>query len=194
MVFEINLLPAKYRKKVLTLRLDARVLAVMGAVVVIGGLGYLTVGQGRTIADLEQQYEELIIRKAQLEPQAVRVDRVRTQIRELEERIRTLEGLGGRNTVQLRILAIVSAQMPNNVALLELNQTPPAGVRPGTPGDRVVNLRGHALRKEEITDFILKLQSQELIEQVDTNFLRPAQVAGENVFEFSLTATLNITG
>lgn len=196
MVFEINLLPEKYRKKGFQIQLDARVLGIAGGVVVVGLLAWLTISQAQRLGQLETEAETLQNQKALLEPQAQKVDNFRRQTQELRERIATLQALGQRNQVQLRVLEIISTQVPENVWVVDLNQNPPQGARGQTSisADRVLNMIGRTLRKEGLAELIGRLQAQDLIQRVSTNFLRPVRVEGTDVFEFSITATMNTPG
>ena len=86
-------------------------------------------------------------------------------------------------------------QLPDDLWLLDLNQTQPRQlIGPAIPRDRVLNFRGIAMRKERVTELISRLQEQDLIEEVQTSYLRPAQVEGADIFEFFLTAILVIPG
>jgi Tfp pilus assembly protein PilN len=138
----------------------------------------------------------LTARKIPLEAQAQRVRRFQDEIQTLTSNIATLQGLGQRNGVQLRILDIVHRQLPDNVWYRDINQDPPqqrgrqAG--PPIPADRVLNLLGVAMRKEGVSELIARLKSEDMFQEVTTNYIRPFPVASTNdaVFEFSLTATL----
>ncbi len=193
MVFEINLLPEKYRKKKIVIQLDMRLLAVVSGIAVVALIGWVTVNQGRKLSALETQVEELTMQRDELAPRALRADRNEREIENLTTRIQTLQGLGTRNQIQLQILEIVRTQMPDDLWLFDLNEIAPAQRRPGTgniPRTRIVNFRGRALRKERITEFIANLQGQDLIQRVQMTYLRPARVEEEDIFEFSITAIL----
>lgn len=200
MVFEINLLPEKYRKRKLVIRLDARALGIVGGVALVALLGWLTISQGGRISALEGEVETLENQKMALEPQAARVRRFQEEIQTLNDNIRTLEGLGSRNSIQLQILDIIHRQLPDNVWYRDINEDPPQQrarqQQPAAAGRRILNLNGVAMRKEGITDLITRLKSEELFQEVSTNFIRPFDVpnTGQSVFEFSLTVTLNIPG
>lgn len=193
MVFEINLLPDKYRKRKFAIQLDMRLLAVIGGIAVVAFIGWVTINQGRKLAVLETQVEELTVQRDDLAPLALRVDRNVREIENLTTRIQTLQGLGTRNQIQLQILEIVRTQLPDDLWLFDLSESPTAQLRPGTgniPGTRIVNFRGQALRKERVTEFITNLQSQDLIQVVQVTYLRPARVEAEDIFEFSIRAIL----
>ncbi|MFO7769487.1 MAG: PilN domain-containing protein [bacterium] len=196
MVFEINLLPEKYRKKGFKVRLDARVLGVLGGAAAAALIGWLTINQAQRLGELQTEVETLQNQKTLLEPQAQKVDNFRRQIQDLEERITTLQELGKRNQVQLSVLEIISTQVPENVWVVNLNQSPPQGQRgqAAVPAERVLNMIGRTLRKEGLAELIGRLQAQDLIQRVSTNFLRPVRVEGRDVFEFSITAVMNIPG
>ena len=193
MVFEINLLPDKYRKRKITIQLDVRLLAIVGVIAVGAILGWVTINQSRKLSALETQVVELTVQRDDLAPRALRVDRMVREIENLTTRIQTLQGLGTRNQTQLQILELVKTQMPDDLWLFDLNETAPASPRPGTgniPGTRIVNFRGVALRKERITEFITNLQGQDLVQVVQVTYLRPTRVEEEDIFEFSITAIL----
>ena len=197
MVFEINLLPEKYRKKKLAIKLDARLLGGVGGVIAAALIVMTTINQGKTFTELETRRNELEEQKVLLEVTANRVTGQKEEIRTIDSRIATLEGLGGRNTLQLQLLEIVSDQLPEDVWLLDINQTPPQGQQRGgltVTADRILNFRGIALLKEGVTEWISRLQDEELIQEVQTNYLRPISVEGANIFEFSLTTALNVSG
>lgn len=193
MVFEINLLPDKYRKRKIAIQLDVRLLAIVGGIAVVAFIGWVTVNQSHKLSALETQVEELTKQRDDLAPRALRLDRNVREIENLTTRIQTLQGLGSRNQTQLQILEIVRTQMPDDLWLFDLNETAPAQPRPGTgniPATRIVNFRGQALRKERITEFITNLQGQDLIQVVQMIYLRPARVEEEDIFEFSIRAIL----
>lgn len=196
MVFEINLLPEKYRKKRISIKLDARTLGILGGVAVVALLALVTVNQGRRLAELESQVAELENEKALLEPQAARVRNLRRETQDLNSKIQTLQGLGARNAVQLQILEILNAELPANVWYLDINQEPPqqrTGAARAT-SNQYLNVRGAALRMEGVTELIARLRSRPLFQTIDTNFIRPLQVQGSDIFEFSLTLIMNIPG
>jgi len=198
MVFEINLLPEKYRKKGLGIQLDARLLGGLGGAVLVVVLVLVTLKIGRQAGELEEQRDALLLQKEQVEAIAQRVRRHLTERDDLRERIATLQGLGGRNAIQLQILEIINTQLPPNIWLQDVNQIPPrqqAGARGGAIRDnQILNFRGIALRKEGVTEWITRLQEQDLIQRVQTNFLRPVRVEDADIFEFSLTAVMNTSG
>jgi Tfp pilus assembly protein PilN len=196
MVFEINLLPEKYRKKKIRIQLDARALGVFSGVILVASIAFFTYNQGRKITGLEGEIEVLTAQKIPLETQAQRVRRFQDEVQTLTNNITTLEGLGQRNGVQLRVLDIVHRQLPDNVWYRDINQEPPQQrgrqTGPAIPADRVLNLLGVAMRKEGVAELITRLKSEDLFQEVITNYIRPYPVSGTNddVFEFSLTATL----
>ncbi|GEM_PF-1743591 len=198
MVFEINLLPEKYRKKGFSIQFDARVLGGIGGIVLVVLLVLTTIKVNRQADDLTEQRDALLGQKEEVETIAQRVRNQQRETQTIEERIATLEGLGGRNAVQLRILEIINEQLPPNIWLQEVNQVPPrqqAGARgSGISEDQVLNFEGIALRKEGVTEWITRLQEQDLIQRVQTNYLRPTRVQDADIFEFSLTAVMNISG
>ena len=55
MVFEINLLPDKYRKRKFAIQLDVRLLAIVGVIAVGAFLGWVTMNQSRKLSALETQ-------------------------------------------------------------------------------------------------------------------------------------------
>lgn len=196
MVFEINLLPEKYRKKKIAIQLDSRMLAIIGGVVVVALIGWLTISQSKKLSALETRVEELTMQRDELAPKAQRVDRNRREIESLTTRINTLQGLGTRNQIQLQILEIVKTQMPDDLWLLDLNQNElrqQQGVA-RIARNRIVNFRGRAMRKERITEFIARLQGENLIQRVMTTFMRPVRVEDADIFEFEITAYLAISG
>ena len=195
MVFEINLLPEKYRKKKLAITLDARSLGIVGGAVLVAALAWLTLEQGKKIAALEVEVDTLDAQKLQLEPQAARVRRFQEEIQTLNSNIATLQGLGQRNGLQLAILDIIDRQLPDNVWYRDINQDPPAqrGRQQAVPQvGNMLNLSGIAMRKEGVTELITRLKSEDLFMEISTNFIRPFQIpqTDQYVFEFSLTATL----
>jgi len=195
-VFEINLLPEKYRKKKIAIQLDSRMLAIIGGVVVVALIGWLTISQSKKLSALETRVEELTMQRDELAPKAQRVDRNRREIESLTTRINTLQGLGTRNQIQLQILEIVKTQMPDDLWLLDLNQNElrqQQGVA-RIARNRIVNFRGRAMRKERITEFIARLQGENLIQRVMTTFMRPVRVEDADIFEFEITAYLAISG
>lgn len=196
MVFEINLLPEKYRKKKLAIHVDAPlVLTIVGLALVVF-IGLTTLGQIRQIKQLEEEKLTLDVEKIRVEQIAIQVRTYKRQIVDIRNKIETLQALGRRNGVQLQILQIVSAQLPDNLWLLDINEEPPRQ-RAGTAqirADQILNLRGIALRKEGVTELITRLQSEDLIQQVQTNYLRPTRVENTDIFEFSLTAIMNVQG
>jgi Tfp pilus assembly protein PilN len=196
MVFEINLLPEKYRKRKLSVVLDARSLGIVGGVILAALLAWLTVTQGQKIAALEVEVDTLDAQKLQLEPQAARVRRFQDEIQTLNNNIATLQGLGQRNGLQLMILEIIDRQMPDNVWYRDINEDPPAerGRQQAAPQvGNILNLTGIATRKEGVTALITRLKSEDLFMEISTNFIRPFQIPGTDqyVFEFSLMATLS---
>ncbi len=196
MVFEINLLPEKYRKRHISIKLDARTGAIAGAVVVVALLALVTVNQGRRLADLETQVTELENEKALLEPQAARVRNLRRDIQDLNNKIQTLQGLGSRNAIQLQVLELLNAELPANVWYLDINQEPPQQ-RTGAAraqANQYLNVRGAALRMEGVTELIARLRTRPLFQTIDTNFIRPLRVQGSDIFEFSLTLIMNVPG
>ena len=197
MVFEINLLPEKYRKRKIAINLDARLLGIVAGVALVAFLGWTTLNQGRKLSSLQTQVMDMEAQRDMLAPRAQRVDRHRREIENLSQRIQTLQGLGGRNNIQLRILEIVRTQLPDDLWLLDINQAAPRqqrGAGAGIPRDRLLNFRGVAMRKERITEFISRLQKQDLIERVQTSYLRPTRVEDADIFEFFLTAILSTAG
>ncbi len=193
MVFEINLLPDKYRKRKIAIQIDMRLFAIIGGIAVVAFIGWVTINQGRKLSALETQVQTLTIQRDVLAPQALRVDRNVREIDNLTTRIQTLEGLGTRNQTQLQILDIVRNQLPDDLWLFDLNEPATSQQRAGAgniPGTRIVNFRGQALRKERITEFITNLQEQDLIQVVQMTYLRPSRVEEEDIFEFSITAIL----
>jgi Tfp pilus assembly protein PilN len=196
-VFEINLLPEKYRKKKLAIHVDAPlVLTIVGLALVVF-IGLTTLGQIRQIKQLEEEKLTLDVEKIRVEQIAIQVRTYKRQIVDIRNKIETLQALGRRNGIQLQILQIVSAQLPDNLWLLDINEEPPRQQRAGTAqirADQVLNLRGIALRKEGVTELITRLQSEDLIQRVQTNYLRPARVENTDIFEFSLTAVMNVQG
>jgi Tfp pilus assembly protein PilN len=196
MVFEINLLPEKYRKRHISIKLDARTGAIAGAVVVVALLALVTVNQGRRLTDLETQVTELENEKALLEPQAARVRNLRRDIQDLNNKIQTLQGLGSRNAIQLQVLELLNAELPANVWYLDINQEPPQQ-RTGAAraqANQYLNVRGAALRMEGVTELIARLRTRPLFQTIDTNFIRPLRVQGSDIFEFSLTLIMNVPG
>ena len=198
MVFEINLLPEKYRKKRFAIQIDARFLGGVGGVIALVLIVMTTINQGKTLTDLEARHTELEGLKAIVEQTAARVRSQKDEVRNINNRIGTLERLGSRNAIQLQLLEIVSNKLPDNVYLLDFNQTMPQDQRRGgriaVTADRVLNFRGVALLKEGVTEWITRLQEEELIQQVQTNYLRPTRIEGADIFEFSLTAVMNVSG
>jgi Tfp pilus assembly protein PilN len=196
MVFEINLLPEKYRKRHISIKLDARTSVIAGAVVVVALLALVTVNQGRRLSDLETQVTELENEKALLEPQAARVRNLRRDIQDMNNKIQTLQGLGSRNAVQLQVLELLNAELPANVWYLDINQEPPQA-RTGAAraqANQYLNVRGAALRMEGVTELIARLRTRPLFQNIDTNFIRPLRVQGSDIFEFSLTLIMNVPG
>ncbi|MFC1544416.1 PilN domain-containing protein [Gemmatimonadota bacterium] len=187
MVFEINLLPEKYRKKKIQIQLDSRALAVVGGAALVGLLGWTTVTQGNRLSSLREEVDLLTAQKAPLESQQARLRRLQEETNTLNQNIATLEGLGQRNEVLQR-------QLPENVWYRDFNQDPPQarGQVAGPPAERLLNISGVAMRKEGVSEFIARLKSEPLFEEVATNFIRPFRVpdTAEDVFEFSLIATL----
>ncbi len=198
MVFEINLLPEKYRKKKIAIKLDARLLGGVGGAIAAALIVMTTINQGKTFTELETRRNELEEQKVLVEVMANRVRGQKEQVSNINTQIATLEGLGGRNRIQLQLLEIVSSRLPEDVWLLDINQTAARDQRGGggmtVTSDRVLNFRGVALLKEGVTEWISRLQDEELIQQVQTNYLRPIRVQGADIFEFSLTTALNISG
>ncbi len=197
MVFEINLLPEKYRKKKIAIKLDARFLGGAGGVLAAVLIVMTTINQGKTFTELENRRQELEEQKVLLEVTANRVQGQKEVIRNIDSDIATLQGLGGRNTIQLQVLEIVSNRLPEDVWLLDINQTPPQGQQRGgltVTANQILNFRGVALLKEGVTEWISRLQDEELIREVQTNYLRPISVEGADIFEFSLTTALNVSG
>lgn len=197
MVFEINLLPEKYRKKRFAIQIDARFLGGAGGVVLIGLLAMMTINQGKTLSELEERHTDLGNRKIIVEQTANRVRNQKDEVRNINSRIATLQGLGGRNTIQLRILEIVSDKLPDEVYLLDFNQGASRQAQGGALSfrpDQILNFRGIALRKEGVTEWITRLQEEDLIQQVQTNYLRSTRVEGVDIYEFSLTTVMNIGG
>ena len=131
MVFEINLLPEKYRKKKLAIKIDARLLGGAGGAIVAVLLVMTTINQGKTFTELENRRQELEEQKVLLEVTANRVQGQKEEVRNIDSRIATLQGLGGRNTIQLQVLEIVSNRLPEDVWLLDINQTPFKASREG---------------------------------------------------------------
>jgi len=123
MVFEINLLPEKYRKKKLAIQLDARVFGAIGGAALIGLLAMMTINQGKTLSELQARHAELQAQKAIVEQTANTVRGQMDLIQTINGRIATLQGLGGRNAIQLQLLEIVSNGLPDEVYLLDFNQT-----------------------------------------------------------------------
>jgi Tfp pilus assembly protein PilN len=198
MVFEINLLPEKYRKKKIAIRVDGRIFGVIGGLALVGLLAFVTINQGKKLKDTQERHAALTAQKAIVEQTANRVRQQKEEIRNITNRINTLQALGGRNAIQLQLLEIVSSGVPDDVYLLDINQNADrqAQQRGGltyTP-EQVLNFRGVALRKEGVTQWLSRLQEEELIQQVQTNYLRPTQVEGVNIYEFSLTAVMNVAG
>ncbi len=199
MVFEINLLPEKYRKKKLAIHLDARVFGVIGGAALIALLVLVTVNQSRILKNTEERHVALEAEKLIVEVTANRVRSQKEEIRNVNTRIATLQALGGRNAIQLQVLEIVSNRLPDDVYLLDFNQTvdrqsQQAGGALSFRPDQILNFRGIALRKEGITEWLTQLQDEDLIQQVQTNYLRPTRVEGVDIYEFSLTAVMNIAG
>ena len=197
MVFEINLLPEKYRKKHLAIKLDVKTGAIAAVVVVVALLALVTVNQGRRLAALEQQVTEMENEKAVLEPQANRVTNLQREIQDLNTKIGTLSGLGSRNGIQMQVLELLNRELPANVWYLDVNQEPPQQQRAGAPrvaADRFLNVRGAALRMEGVTELIARLRRAPLFQTIDTSFIRPLRVEGSDIFEFALVLTLNIPG
>ena len=196
MVFEINLLPEKYRKRKITIRVDTRLLGIITGIAIVALIGWITINQGTRITALEREAQDLEAQKSVLEPTALRVDQYRGEIESLQQRIRTLQGLGQRNNVQLQILEIVRTQLPDDLWLLDLNQTAQQQQRPGAgiPAGQILNFRGVALYKERVIELIARLKAQELIQRVQTNFIRPRRIEEVDIFEFALTAVLNVSG
>ena len=196
MVFEINLLPEKYRKKKIRIQFDARALGIISGVVLVAAIAWFTYSQGQKISQLDDAIEVLTAQKIPLEAQAQRVRRFQDEIQTLTNNIATLQGLGQRNGVQLRILDIIHRQLPDNVWYRDINQEAPQQrgrqTGPPIPADRVLNLLGVAMRKEGVSELITRLKSEDLFQEVNANYIRPFPVTGTNddVFEFSLTATL----
>lgn len=196
MVFEINLLPEKYRKRKITIRVDTRLLGIITGIAIVALTGWITINQEIRITALEREAQDLEAQKSVLEPTALRVDQYRGEIESLQQRIRTLQGLGQRNNVQLQILEIVRTQLPDDLWLLDLNQIARQQQRPGVgiSAGQVLNFRGVALHKERVIELIARLKAQELIQRVQTNFIRPRRVEEVDIFEFALTAVLNVSG
>ncbi len=196
MVFEINLLPEKYRKRKITIRVDTRLLGIITGIAIVALVGWITINQGIRMTALEREAQDLEAQKSVLEPTALRVDQYRGEIESLQQRIRTLQGLGQRNNVQLQILEIVRTQLPDDLWLLDLNQIARQQQRPGAgiSAGQVLNFRGVALYKERVIELIARLKAQELIQRVQTNFIRPRRVEEVDIFEFALTAVLNVSG
>ena len=148
MVFEINLLPEKYRKKKLAIKLDARVLGIAGAIVLFGFLGMTTVKQGKTLSDLELRHTELSAQKIIVEQAANTVRRQKDEVRNINTKITTLQGLGGRNAIQLQVLEMVSNRLPDDVYLLDINQIINRQAAQGglsVTAEQVLNFTGVAL-------------------------------------------------
>jgi len=197
MVFEINLLPEKYRKKHISIKLDARTGAIAGGVVVVALLALVTLNQGRKLAALEQQVADMENEKATLEPQANRMRNLRRDIQDINTKIGTLSALGSRNAIQIQVLEILNRELPENVWYLDLNQEPPTQQRAGAQrvaADRYQNVRGAALRMEGVTELIARLRRSPLFQTIDTSYIRPLRVEGSDIFEFALVLTLNIPG
>jgi Tfp pilus assembly protein PilN len=197
MVFEINLLPEKYRKKRISIKLDAKTGAIAGAVVVVALLVLVTVNQGRKLAVLEQQVTEMENEKAVLEPQANRVTNLQREMQDLNTKIGTISALGGRNAIQIQILEILNRELPDNVWYLDVNQEPPQQQRAGAQraaADRYLNVRGASLRMEGVTELIARLRRAPIFQTIDTSYIRPLRVQGSDIFEFALVLTLNIAG
>ncbi len=198
MVFEINLLPEKYRKKRIAIKLDVKTGAIAGGVVVVALLAMVTLNQGRKVAALEQQMSDLENEKATLEPQANRMRNLRRDIQDLNTKIGTLGALGSRNAIQIQVLEILNRELPDNVWYLDLNQEPPQQQRGAgaarVAADRYQNVRGAALRMEGVTELIARLRRAPLFQTIDTSYIRPLRVEGSDIFEFALVITLNIPG
>jgi len=45
-----------------------------------------------------------------------------------------------------------------------------------------------------VTEWLTRLQDEDLIQQVQTNYLRPTRIEGVDIYEFSLTAVMNVAG
>ncbi len=195
MVFEINLLPEKYRKKGITIQFDARLLGGLAGVALAVLVIIMTVKIGKTLSDLREQQETLSSQKLIIERTAQRVTNQKREIQNINDKINTLDALGQRNSVQLQILEIVSNNLPENIWLQDFNQEAPRSrTGPAIGPDQVLNFRGIALLKEGVTDWIILLQEEELIQRVEINYLRPTRVQSADIFEFSLTAVMNVTG
>jgi Tfp pilus assembly protein PilN len=196
MVFEINLLPEKYRKKHISIKLDAKTGGIAGGVVVVVLLALVTLNQGKKLTALEQQVTELENQKTVLEPKANRVTNLQREMQDLNTKIGTLSALGSRNAIQIQVLEILNRELPENVWYLDLNQEPPQQ-RTGAqraPADRYQNVRGAALRMEGVTELIARLRRSPLFQSIDTSYIRPLRVEGSDIFEFALVLTLNIPG
>lgn len=195
MVFEINLLPEKYRKKGIAIQIDARMLGAVGGIALVVLLVMMTSRVNKTLGELREQHETLSSQKLIVEQTAQRVTNQEREIQNIKDKINTLDALGQRNSIQLQILEIVSNKLPDNVWLQDFNQEPPRQrTGPAIRPDQVLNFRGIALVKEGLTDWITVLQEEDLIQMVEINYLRPARVQNADIFEFSILAVMNIPG
>jgi type IV pilus assembly protein PilN len=177
-MIQINLLPARVRKKRDALKLFT--LAYLGCIVLmIAAIGLLWMYQSQRITSLQAQ----LTRVQNEVSQYAKFDQMLTDMRqqkELVEKKRTIiEGLQKDRDTIVRVLALLSVQIPPEEIWFErLAQS-----------SNTITLDGVALSNESIADFMRNLESSPYVEKGSVNLTHSRQkvISKMKLREFQVT-------
>lgn len=148
-------------------------IAVLG--IAVGFIAFQWIQANRTLANLDEEIEQLNQEKARLQPIIVQVEEFKAKLAELEEKERLIERLKSEREGPVRMLDALSGELPDFVWLTELSQN----------GSNVT-IDGMAASYVSIADYIRKLEDNEWFNNVELVDARVDQRGEQEFTEFQL--------
>jgi Tfp pilus assembly protein PilN len=146
----------------------------------LGFIGWQWFTARNTIANLDEEIQQLTQEKARLQAIIQRVNEYQQKLLELEKREKLIERLKREREGPVRMLDDISAQLPDFVWLTNLDQ-----------GANNVSIRGMASSYVSIADYIQRLEESEYFANVE---LIDAQRGREEFTSFQLQAQVVTPG
>lgn len=179
-MIRINLLPAEEKPRASRApRLSGflPVLVIVAFVAVVGGLYARQAAQmSASVEDLRMARSEVV----RLKPQIETIRELKRQIEEINKRLEVIRQLDQGRFMRVSLLDELSRSLPAHVWLTRFAETSPS----------TIEINGVTFSNMLVADFITRLESSDLYEQVDLVVIEKGTVESRDVVKFSLTSSV----
>jgi len=178
-VIRINLLPAEEKPRSSRPRLSGLVpVLVIGAFVAgICGLYARQAAQmSAAVDDLRTARSEVV----RLKPQIETIRGLKTEIEEINKRLEIIRRLDEGRFMRVTLLDELSRSLPPHVWLTRFAETSPS----------TIEVNGVTFSNMLVADFITRLESSDMYEQVDLVVIEKGTVENRGVVKFALTSSV----